>query len=87
MKPSRHTPYLFLLIAILAIGLRAESPSPVNQVFQFMQSGTCTAWSDGKVRELTLAKGREIVLGNAAPIVAPLSVAPALQNSWGLPAQ
>jgi hypothetical protein len=22
-------------------------PSPENQVFQFMQSGTCTAWSDG----------------------------------------
>ena len=25
----------------------AALPSPVNQVFQFMQSDTCTAWSDG----------------------------------------
>ena len=27
--------------------LPADTPTPVNQVFQFMQSGTCTAWSDG----------------------------------------
>jgi hypothetical protein len=47
----------------------------------------CRIQIDGKVRELTLAKGREIVLGNATPIVAPLPVAPALQNSWGLPAK
>lgn len=30
-----------------------QSPSPVNQVFQYMQSGTCTAWSDGSTSKAT----------------------------------
>ncbi len=53
MKPSRHVLPLFSLIALLAAGLRAESPSPVNQVFQFMERGTCTAWSDGQPSKAT----------------------------------
>ncbi len=31
----------------------APVTSPVNQVFQFMQSGTCTAWSDGSQNTAT----------------------------------
>ena len=31
----------------LAVNAAGAMPSPVNQVFQFMQSGVCTNWSDG----------------------------------------
>jgi hypothetical protein len=30
-----------------------SSAAPVNQVFQFMQSGTCTAWSAGQPSQVT----------------------------------
>jgi hypothetical protein len=33
--------------------VRPAAPSPVNQVFQFMQTGTCTAWSDGSKNTAT----------------------------------
>jgi hypothetical protein len=52
---------LFLLTALLAVSMPAPlsaaapaaSPTPVNQVFQFMQAGTCTAWSDGQPSKAT----------------------------------
>ena len=47
MKP----PVQILLLALLAgVRLSAQdvaSSSPVNQIFQFTQTGTCTNWSDG----------------------------------------
>ena len=44
----------FLLALMGALTLSAQTPpSPVNQVFQFMQSGTCTAWSDGQPSKAT----------------------------------
>jgi hypothetical protein len=51
-------PILFALSALLVANLpfanaAAPSPSPVNQVFQFMQAGTCTAWSDGQPSKAT----------------------------------
>lgn len=33
--------------------LGSSTPTPVNQVFQFMQSGTCTKWSDGSKNSAT----------------------------------
>lgn len=52
---------LIVLAALLMTGLlrAADSTtipapvSPVNQVFQFMQKGTCTAWSDGSTNSAT----------------------------------
>ena len=51
-------PILFALSALLVANLpfanaAAPSPSPVNQVFQFMERGTCTAWSDGQPSKAT----------------------------------
>jgi len=52
-----------LFAALLLIGGLARSScgavaveamrSPVNQVFQFMQSGTCTNWADGSMNQAT----------------------------------
>jgi len=50
---------LVLLLAPLAALHAAEppsnlvTPSPDNQVFQFVASGTCTAWSDGSTNSAT----------------------------------
>ncbi len=56
-QPASKRPAGVWLLAALSLmllgkgGAVAESPealrSPVNQVFQFMQSGTCSAWSNG----------------------------------------
>lgn len=37
----------------LAVNAAGAMPSPVNQVFQFMQSGVCTNWSDGSSSKAT----------------------------------
>lgn len=42
-----------LFVAGNADAAPGNPPSPVNQVFQFMQSGTCTAWSDGQPSKAT----------------------------------
>ncbi len=54
----KRTAYLILaLFGSLALSAQtppsAAQPSPVNQVFQFMQSGTCNAWSDGQPSKAT----------------------------------
>ena len=47
----------------------------------------CRLVIDGKVHEPKLAKGEEIVLGEGKPVVAPLPMDAAAQNSWGVHAQ
>ena len=47
-----------LLATVIALSVGAGTgwsaePTPVNQVFQFMQAGTCTAWSDGQPTKAT----------------------------------
>ena len=43
----------------------------------------CRVQIDGKVRELKLAKGEEVVLGEGEPVVAPLPADNAKTNAWG----
>ena len=42
-----------LSVALMSSPLIAADPTPVNQVFQFMEAGTCTAWSDGQPSKAT----------------------------------
>ena len=44
----------------------------------------CRVMIDGKLHELKLAKGEEIVLGDGNPVIAPLPMEAAAQNAWGL---
>ena len=46
-------PALAMLMAATSLHGQSVLNSPVNQVFQFMQSGTCTAWSDGSKNNAT----------------------------------
>jgi hypothetical protein len=50
-------PWLILVLLFLRVPVCAASDAwvatPENQVFQFMQSGTCTAWSDGSSNQAT----------------------------------
>jgi len=45
----------------------------------------CRVQIDGKVRELKLAKGAEVVLGEGAPVVAPLPASNGKMDAWGCP--
>ena len=45
----------------------------------------CRVQIDGKVRELKLAKGEEVVLGEGEPVVAPLPASNSKMNAWGCP--
>jgi hypothetical protein len=44
----------------------------------------CRVWMDGQVKELRLAKGEEIILGDGPVAVAPIPIAPADANPHGL---
>jgi hypothetical protein len=44
----------------------------------------CRVVIEGKLHELKLAKGKEILLGNGQPVVAPLPMETSAQNAWGL---
>jgi len=43
----------------------------------------CRVLVDGKLHQLTLAKGEEVVLGDGLPVVAPLPMEPSARNAWG----
>ena len=43
----------------------------------------CRVLIDGKLREMNLAKGEEVTLGDGKPVVAPLPLDAAAQNAWG----
>ena len=43
----------------------------------------CRVLIDGKLRELKLAKGEEITLGEGKPVIAPLPMEASAQNAWG----
>ena len=45
----------------------------------------CRVQIDGKIRELKLAKGEEIVLGEGEPVVAPLPAGDTKMTAWGCP--
>ncbi len=53
------TPRILRLVVAILVSLAANAvsaqvaPTPVNHVFQFMQSGVCTAWSDGQPSKAT----------------------------------
>jgi hypothetical protein len=59
MSPIPIVPNLRLLFALaflwpgLSLHSAPGSSTSVNQVFQFMQNGTCTAWSDGQPSKAT----------------------------------
>jgi hypothetical protein len=47
--------FLFLLLTvIIKADLYSQDQTPVNQVFQFMHSGICTAWSDSSKTSATV---------------------------------
>ena len=43
----------------------------------------CRVLIDGKLRELKLARGDEIVIGDGQPVVAPLPMESSARNAWG----
>ena len=43
----------------------------------------CRVVIDGKLRELKLARGEEIQIGEGRPVIEPLPMEPSLRNAWG----